>query len=216
MKPAPTVPPPAISGLPRHGGGARAAARRGPLAWRPAVLGLACLLPLLEGGCFLFPRAKPVPPTLVLTQPIILQPPPMAAEPAPPAPAAAPKVIVLVPEPAPKLRPAPRRRRPEAKAAKAPPAPPAVLTGPAPQLTSELTPEETTRYRRTAGEWLDAASHDLALTARWRLNDEQAATRAQANEYIRQARTALGQGAVVRAQNLAHKALVLAEALLGG
>lgn len=214
MRPVRAAQPRGVPRLPRRGG--CPAARSGHAAWGAAVLGLACLLPLLEGGCFLFPRAKPVPPTLVLTQPIILQPPPVAAQPEPPAPETAPKVIVLVPEPAPKLRPAPRRRRTEAKVAKAPPAPSVTPAGPAPQLTSQLTAEETARYRRTAGEWLDAASHDLALTARWRLNGEQMATRAQANEYIRQARTALGQGAVVRAQNLAHKALVLAEALLGG
>lgn len=185
--------------------------------WRGAALTAALVLPWLEGGCFLFPRAKPVPPTLVLTQPIILQPPAVAAQPAPPAPPPQPKVIVLAPESAPKLVPPPHRRR-RAAAPTKPEAPPpvAVAQGPAPQLTSQLTAGESAGYRRTAAEWLDAANHDLMLTAHWRLNSEQLATRAQANEYIRQARTALDQGAVVRAQNLAHKALVLAEALLGG
>ncbi len=186
--------------------------------WRGAALAAALVLPGLEGGCFLFPRAKPVPPTLVLTQPIILQPPAVAAQPAPPAPPK-PKVIVLAPESAPKLVPPPRRRRRAAAPTKPETPPPvavAVAEGPAPQLTSQLTAGESAGYRRTAAEWLDAANHDLVLTAHWRLNSEQLATRAQANEYIRQARTALNQGAVVRAQNLAHKALVLAEALLGG
>lgn len=179
-------------------------------------MGVACLLPLVEGSCFLFPRAKPVPPTLVLTQPIVLQPSPVTARPAPPAPAPAPKVIVLAPETALKLKPVPRRHRSEAKITKEKPVLPPPPAGPAPQLTSQLTTEQSAGYRRTTAEWLDAANHDLALTAHWRLNDEQIATRAQANEFIRQARAALDQGAVVRAQNLAHKALVLAEALLGG
>ena len=197
----------------RSRSGATSAAGR----WRFAALAMACLLPWVEGGCFLFPRAKPTPPTLVLTQPIILSTPEVAATPPPPAPQ--PKVIVLAPESAPKISPpAPRRhrhvttRRKPAEAA----TPAAANAGPQPQLTSELTPEEAARYRRTTAEWLDAASHDLKLTANRQLAAEEAATRAQANEYISQARAALEEGAVVRAQNLAHKALVLAEALLGG
>ncbi len=183
--------------------------------WRFAVLAMACLLPWVEGGCFLFPRAKPVPPTLVLTQPIILSTPEVTATPPPPPP----KVIVLAPESAPKPSPPARHRRRHVAASRKPAEaanPAAADAGPQPQLTSELTPEEAARYRRTAAEWLDAASHDLKLTANRQLAAEEAATRAQANEYISQAQAALAEGAVVRAQNLAHKALVLAEALLGG
>ncbi len=187
--------------------------------WRFAVLAMACLLPWVEGGCFLFPRAKPVPPTLVLTQPIILSTPDVTATPPPPAPPAPPNVIVLAPESAPKLSPPARHRRRHVAASRKPVEaanPAAADAGPQPQLTSELTPEEAARYRRTTAEWLDAAIHDLKLTANRQLAAEEAATRAQANEYISQAQAALAEGAVVRAQNLAHKALVLAEALLGG
>ncbi len=185
--------------------------------WRFAALAMACLLPWVEGGCFLFPRAKPVPPTLVLTQPIILSTPEVTATPPPPAPP--PQVIVLAPESAPKLSPPARHRHRRVAASLKPaePASPAAAdAGPQPQLTSELTPEEAARYRRTTAEWLDAAIHDLKLTGNRQLPAEAAATRAQANEYISQAQAALAEGALVRAQNLAHKALVLAEALLGG
>lgn len=188
-----------------------------------AGLALALGLPFASGGCFMFNHAKPQPPTLVINQPIVLSSAPVVnvATPAPPVVEAPPVETTINPPP-----PAPAHRarrtshpRPEREAKETPtplPAPPPVNPADLPQLTTKLSPQETEERRRSTNEWLDAAQHDLQLVANRNLAAPQEANRQQANEYIRQARQALDQADVVRAQNLAHKALVLAEAILNG
>jgi len=154
----------------------------------------------------------------VINQPIVLSTEPVLNVPAPAPPAAPPP-----PAPAPAKPAAARVERPrhasraradreEKEAATAPP--PLVNTADMPQLTPQLSPAESEARRRATTEWLDAAQHDLALVAARSLTPAQQANRSQADEFIRQARQALAQGDVVRAQNLAHKALVIAEAIL--
>lgn len=197
----------------RAGDGPRRAATAGLLA-------AALVLPWADGGCFLLHRAKPQPPALVINQPIILSSAPVVDVPTPPPPAVVPPPLKASASKSEEGTVRRSRRpirtahleRPEKEAAAAPPPPADAAVQP--QLTTKLSPSESEARLRSTNEWLDAAQHDLHLIAGRRLPADQEATRSQANEYIHQAQQALAQGDLVRAQNLAHKALVLAEAIL--
>src|SRR5579884_3731578 len=183
---------------------------------RAAAAGLAAACASFASGCYFFHRPRPQPPTLVINQPIVLSTEPVlnvpAPAPAPPPPAPAPAKPAAARVERPRHASRARADREEKEAATAPP--PLVNTADMPQLTPQLSPAESEARRRATTEWLDAAQHDLALVAARSLTPAQQANRSQADEFIRQARQALAQGDVVRAQNLAHKALVIAEAIL--
>ncbi len=191
------------------------------------LTGAMALLGLGQSGCFWFHRkVKPVPPTIV-------QPAPPASPvrtPAPPArqPAIShakprrvihrphkPKRVVIYNYPS--GRSASHRAQPPrhsgentanqvARAAAPPSAPP--------EITVALAPGVAQQYRDTANRWLALSRNDLAIAGRRSLNGDQIATRQQAYQYVQQAETALRNGDVVSAENLAHKALLLAQALL--
>lgn len=184
-------------------------------------------LSLMNSGCFMFGRkAKPTPPTIVISQPIILTPPPvsqpMPVEPA--IPANPPRVIPSGRETKGTSRP-PRRRSREndnrtnhrsasvnRSTADTPPARPESDT-PLPLLTPGLTQTQQQEYRSSTSSLLNQARQDLNILNGRNLTTEQVATRTQASEWVRQAQIALNQGDLVRAQNLARKAAVLTRAL---
>jgi hypothetical protein len=88
-------------------------------------------------------------------------------------------------------------------------------SGNAPQVTLMITPEQIQRERNEAVQFLNTARTDLRALQGRRLTAEQANTMGQADEYVRQAQQALDQGDVDKARNLANKAVVLANALVG-
>jgi len=193
-----------------------------------AFLLVAITLPLslANSGCFIFGRkAKPAPPTVVISQPIILTPPPVTN----PLPAQPP-----VPENPPRkiptgnatrsTRPPMRRRGREydtspshhpgavsRTTADTPPSHPDESSFPL--LTPGLTPSQQQEYRNSTVGLLNQARQDLRVLNGRNLSSEQVATRTQASEWVRQAQIALNQGDLVRAQNLARKAAVLTRAL---
>ncbi|MGH9395061.1 MAG: hypothetical protein ACRD1E_12885 [Terriglobales bacterium] len=197
-----------------------AAAARGP---RGGLLPAAVALCLLGSGCGLFQRRAPQPPAIIVLQPPILLAPPSPAPMAPPEVltpaldgpnAAAPDLglaLILLPPP-------PRRlvasdHNPE-RAGENAAAPPAADAAP-PQLSGGVSPAQATASRQRTIIVLNQTERSLQLLNARRLNAEDTATRAQAGEYVRQARQALAQGDVVRAANLADKADTLARFLLG-
>ncbi len=181
---------------------------------------LALLLPLagFAAGCGLFHHAPPQPPPILILQPPLIFPAPPMPPMAPPyvlAPALAPPpaLAALLALRAP-YGPPPRRdfRRGPAPAPKpAAPAPASVN----PPLTAGLNPQQQAYYRGQAVATLRQAGAVLQRLDARRLSPSAAATRAQANEYVRQARQALALGDVVRAQTLADKAYTLARFLAG-
>ena len=192
-----------------------------------AFLLVAMTLPLslANSGCFIFGRkAKPAPPTVVISQPIILTPPPVANPlPAqPPVPANPPRVIPSGPTPRHAKRPARRRTRESENHS----AHHSAIVGRAtddtprpgndaslPLLTPGLTSAQQQEYRNSTVGLLNRARQDLNILNGRNLTAEQVATRTQASEWVRQAQIALNQGDLVRAQNLARKAAVLTRAL---
>lgn len=193
-----------------------------------AFLLVAVTLPLslLNSGCFFFGRkAKPTPPTVVISQPIILTPPPvsqpMPAE--PPVPANPPRVIPSGRDTKTVNHPSRRRPRESESRTTHRPAPVSKATtdtaahagndNPLPLLTPGLSPSQQQEYRNSTTNLLNQARRDLNVLNGRNLNTEQVATRTQASEWVRQAQIALNQGDVVRAQNLARKAAVLTRAL---
>lgn len=196
----------------------------------PSFLIIAVALPLslLNSGCSMFGRkAKPVPPTIVINQPIILSPPPVTqtvpAE--PPVPANPPLVIPSGRNEAKNAgRSSHRRsrennthqqRRPGNVNHTTTDTPPAHPEAPAtvPPLTPGLTPSQQQGYRNSTNALLNQARQDLGVLNGRNLSSDQVATRTQASEWVRQAQIALNQGDLVRAQNLARKAAVLTRAL---
>ena len=194
-----------------------------------AFLLVAMTLPLslTSSGCFIFGRkAKPAPPTVVISQPIILTPPPVTNPvPAqPPVPENPPRVIPSGPAPRHTKHPARRRtRESDPRAAHHPstvsrttadaPPPRPENESTLPLLTPGLTPAQQQEYRNSTASLLNQARQDLNVLNGRNLTAEQVATRTQASEWVRQAQIALNQGDLVRAQNLARKAAVLTRAL---
>jgi hypothetical protein len=179
-----------------------------PLLAAPLLAAAASL-----AGCGLFHHAPPQPPPIVVLQPPLIFPAP------PPAPMPLPYVLTPELGPLPPLAdvpgygPPPRiayRRRPAPQ-----PNPPAQANVAPPPLTAGLTPQQQAYYRRQANATLYRAGLVLARLNPRRLSPAAAATRAQANEYVRQAQQALASGDVLRAQNLADKAMTLARFLAG-
>jgi len=178
------------------------------------------------GGCGLFQRRPALPPIVVLEAPILLAPPnpspmlppavlaPPLDSPADSLPDFADSLAVAAALPPPPRRasaperPAPGDERPPMPAA-------AAADGPPPQLTTGLSPAQASEARQRTLNLLSQTDRALLTLNARRLNAEDSATRAQAGEYVRQARQALAQGDVVRAENLADKADTLARFLLG-
>lgn len=185
----------------------------------PRARRLALLLPLcgLAAGCGLLHHGPPMPPPILILQPPLIFPAPPPAPMPPPfllAPAPAPALAALLVPDLP-FGPPPRRDAYRAgpafqpKPAATPPSPPP------PPLTAGLDPQQQAYYRRQAAATLQQANAVLQRLQARRLGPAAAATRAQANEYVRQAQQALALGDVVRAQTLADKAVTLARFLAG-
>lgn len=86
---------------------------------------------------------------------------------------------------------------------------------PAAQIAPGMTPEEATRQRRNAEQWLGSTDDQLKqLTERRTLDARQQETVEQIHNYMNGARTALKEGDVGRASTLAQKARLLTEDLL--
>lgn len=193
----------------------------------PSLLLLATVMPLLllNSGCFIFGgRAKPVPPTVVINQPIVLAA-PSVTQPNPPPPPMPATPTVIIPAGAnaakhrqPVVRRHPREnnhssRHPATVNRSGPDAPARASNGNLPLLTPGLSPAEEHAYRAATVQFLNQARQDLSVLNGRNLSADQVATRTQASEFVRQAQIALNQGDVVRAQNLARKATVLTHAL---
>ncbi|MBZ5615323.1 MAG: hypothetical protein LAO23_15040 [Acidobacteriia bacterium] len=87
-------------------------------------------------------------------------------------------------------------------------------TEPAEQIVPGMTPEEATRQRRSAEQWLASTGDQLEQLAARTLDARQQETVGQIHNYIDGARTALKEGDVRRASTLAQKAHLLAEDLV--
>jgi hypothetical protein len=86
---------------------------------------------------------------------------------------------------------------------------------PAAQIAPGMTPEEATRQRQNAEQWLGSTDDQLKqLTERRTLDARQQETVEQIHNYMNGAQTALKEGDVGRASTLAQKARLLTEDLL--
>lgn len=180
---------------------------------------------LLATGCGLFQRRPALAPIVVVEPPILLAPPnpapmlpPAILTPALDSPADSPPDFSDSLAIAASLPPPPRRTAVPGRAAPPddhPPVAPPLTDAPPPQLTTGLSPAQTAEVRQRTLILLSQTDRALQTLNLRRLNAEDAATRAQAGEYVRQARQALAQGEVVRAENLADKADTLTRFLLG-
>jgi len=191
-----------------------------------AAVGGALVLALsfVASGCGLFHRQPPQPPMVLIPQPPILLPAaPLGEPPMPPPAVMNPTTASTLPPITPVqvgAPPPPPRRTPENSsshwgrhlpAADKAPQPDAAP----PQLTTNLSPAQQSEYRRNTLALLNRTQSELrTLYGRPNFDAQAAATRAQAGEYVRQARVALLQGDLVRAQTLAEKAQTLANFLL--
>jgi hypothetical protein len=200
----------------------------GAPAW-PATAA-AVVLALASTACPFFhkPVQPPPPPVEVVNQPAMVINPPTVSEPvpAPPSnttatatpptqPARPRSTVVINNEPRGRSTPQhPIAAKPQPVTANGKNTPPA--TAPAsssPQLTIG-SPEQLQRDRQETVQYLNNARTDLKALEGKRLSNEQTSTVAQANEYVREAQSALDQGDVLKAHNLAWKASLLAGALV--
>lgn len=161
-------------------------------------------------------------PTVSQPQPA---PPPQPAETAPPEakPAPATPTESATPAPTPAPRPKPQHHPTKKVVPAAPPATASDTSGktvvpqggtPASgsQLTPNLTPEEAERMRQATVQLLAATEANLKNLAQ-SLNSEQQAMVEEIHSYVTQSRTAMTEGDLVRAHNLADKAHQLSTAL---
>jgi hypothetical protein len=182
-------------------------------AARPTAALLLLAASGLAVGCGLFHHAPPEPPPILILQPPLIFPAP------PPAPMPLPYLLAPELGPLPPLADAPAYAPPPREAPRRPAPPPrqpaAAPPLTSPPLTAGLSPQQQARLRRDAARTLGEAGAVLAGLNGRRLSPSAAATRAQADEYVRQGRQALASGDVVRAQTLADKAITLARFLAG-
>lgn len=138
-------------------------------------------------------------------------PPPetVAAPPTLPATVAPPPAPVTVapPKPAPPRRPASEASS-EAEAEQ--PAHP-----PAPQISPQLSPSDQATYQRKTGEDIAAAERNLQQTSGKQLNAAQQDLVGKIRSFLSQSRDASKDGDWSRAQNLAQKARLLSDELIG-
>jgi hypothetical protein len=87
-------------------------------------------------------------------------------------------------------------------------------TEPAEQIVPGMTPQEATRQRKNAEQWLSSTDGQLKQLASRTLGARQQDTVGQIRNYMDGARTALHEGDVRRASTLAQKAHLLAEDLV--
>ncbi len=87
-------------------------------------------------------------------------------------------------------------------------------TEPAEQIVPGMTPQEATRQRKNAEQWLSSTDGQLKQLASRTLGARQQDTVGQIRNYMDGARTALREGDVRRASTLAQKAHLLAEDLV--
>jgi hypothetical protein len=85
---------------------------------------------------------------------------------------------------------------------------------PAAQIAPGMSPEETTRRRQNTVQWLGSADGQLKQLAGRRLDAQQQETVGQIHNYMDGARSALKDGDVGRASNLAEKAHLLSDDLV--
>jgi outer membrane biosynthesis protein TonB len=137
-------------------------------------------------------------------------PPPetVAAPPTVPTTATVPTAPVSLPPP----KPAPPRKPAEAsgETESEQPAHP-----PAPQITPQLSPTDQAAYQRKTGEDTAAAEKNLQQTSGKQLNAAQTDLVGKIRSFLSQSRDASKDGDWVRAQNLAQKARLLSDELIG-
>jgi hypothetical protein len=177
-----------------------------------AILGVLGFSAILLGGCAA--RKKPSIPwsTAVLVRPVLPQqpspravievPPPDLGRETPPPPA--PLVTRTPPAPV----------RPRSLASPANPSAPAGKPN-TPQIVPELSTQESASLRRETDQSLTAAEHNLAATAGKSLNAAQSDLASKVRSFISDAQEAGRAGDWVRARDLAKKAEVLSEELVG-
>jgi hypothetical protein len=184
-----------------------------------AVVLLTCALSLAASGCNdrAVHAAAPVAaaPTPAATErPMNIAPdtdatPPteaVAAPPSLPLPAAPPPATVTVTPP----KPVAPRRPSEASTEPESPSHP-----PAPQISPQLSPTDQATYKRKTDEDTDAAEKNLQQTSGKQLNAAQQDLVGKIRSFLSQSRDASRDGDWARAQNLAQKARLLSDELIG-
>ncbi len=131
------------------------------------------------------------------------------APPAPPAPAAVAPAPVNVAPPKPA---APRRAAGESSAESESEQP---AHPPAPQISPQLSPIDQATYQRKTGEDSAAAEKNLQQTSGKQLNAAQQDLVGKIRSFLSQSRDASKNGDWARAQNLAQKARLLSDELIG-
>src|ERR1700683_4666951 len=186
---------------------------------RTALLLMVCAIAIGATGCedkkvhAALPVAAPPAPA-VTERPMSVAPdtdatpPPetVAAPPALPTTAAVPTAPVNVPPP----KPAPARKPAETSAETEQPAHPQ-----APQITPQLSPTDQATYQRKTGEDTAEAEKNLQQTSGKQLNAAQTDLVGKIRSFLSQSRDASKEGDWVRAQNLAQKARLLSDELIG-
>ena len=130
----------------------------------------------------------------------------VAAPPALPQPATPPPAAVTVTPP----KPVAPRRPAEASTEAEQPAHP-----PAPQISPQLSPTDQATYQRKTGEDTAAAEKNLQQTSGKQLNAAQQDLVGKIRSFLSQSRDASKDGDWSRAQNLAQKARLLSDELIG-
>jgi len=132
----------------------------------------------------------------------------VAAPPALPLPAAPPPAAVTVtpPKPVAPRRPAEASTETESEQPSHPPAP---------QISPQLSPSDQATYYRKTGEDTNAAEKNLQQTSGKQLNAAQQDLVGKIRSFLSQSRDASRDGDWARAQNLAQKARLLSDELIG-
>jgi len=144
------------------------------------------------------PDTDAAPPAEVVASPPAL-PPPAALPPAP--------VTLAPPKPAPPRRTA---GEPAAESEAEQPSHP-----PAPQIAPQLSPSDQATYQRKTTDDIDGAERNLQQTSGKQLNAVQQDLVGKIRSFLAQARDASKDGDWARAQNLAQKARLLSDELIG-
>jgi hypothetical protein len=186
------------------------------IASRRVALVLLLLLPSLT-SCWPFHKKKPVPPPAKLpvqTRPAPAPPPVLEPPPQLPPGSGAPKPAELPQQKQEGLPPPPPVQKPAARPTPRPqvveqPPPPAA---PAPQLVPMLSPAQRQELERSVNDRVSRTQSILASIAGKRLSNEQEDMVGQIRTFLRQTEEARGTD-LLRANNLAERAVVLAEDL---
>jgi hypothetical protein len=184
---------------------------------------LACGLSLAMTGCEKTVKASPPVAAVPVPQPADSKPittiapdttatPPEVAEAPPPAPPPTEAAPLPVAPTHTKPLPPPHKQTAEPQTAETP----AEQTRPAaPQISPEMSPNDQQTYARKTDEDIKLAQNNLQQSAHKQLNAAQTDLVEKINSFVSQSREASKAGDWARAQNLAQKARVLSEELVG-